>query len=96
MSNFYQTQLCILEFTFPNNVRHLMTLKEVNAKEAPELTQEEMISVQDLDDAFVLAQTENDAVYNLIKDLETSQTEACAQLRHHALMFILDQMNFTL
>ena len=58
-------------------MHHLMGLKEVNAKEAPELTQEEMISVQDLDDAFVLAQTENDAVYNLIKDLETSQTEAC-------------------
>ena len=64
-------------------MRHLMALKEVNAKEAPELTQEEVISVQDLDDAFVLAQTENDAVDNLIKDLETSQTEVCAQLRHH-------------
>ena len=60
-----------------------MALKEVNAKEAPELTQEEVISVQDLDDAFVLAQTENDAVDNLIKDLETSQTEVYAQLRHH-------------
>ena len=60
-----------------------MALKEVNAKEAPELTQEEVISAQDLDDAFVLAQTKNDAVHNLIKDLETSQTEACAQLRHH-------------
>ena len=60
-----------------------MTLKEVIAKEAPELTQEEVISVQDLDDAFVLAQTENDAVDNLIKDLETSQTEVYAQLRHH-------------
>ena len=60
-----------------------MALKEVNAKEAPELTQEEVISVQDLDDAFELAQTENDAVNNLIQDLETSQTEAYAQLRHH-------------
>ena len=60
-----------------------MALKEVNAKEAPQLAQEEVISVQDLDDAFVLAQTENDAVDNLIKDLETSQTELCAQMRHH-------------
>ena len=64
-------------------MRHLMALKEVNAKEAPELTQEEVISVQDLDHAFVLAQAENDAVDNLIKDLETNQTEVCAQLRHH-------------
>ena len=64
-------------------MRHLMALKELNAKEAPDLTQEEVISVQDLDDAFVHARTENDAVYNLIKDLETSQTEACAQLRQH-------------
>ena len=53
-----------------------MALKEVNAKEAPELTQEEVISVQDLDDAFVLAQAEKDATDNLIKDLDTSQTEA--------------------
>ena len=55
-----------------NVVRHLMALKEVNAKEGPELTQEEAISVQDLDDAFVLAQAEKDAADNLIKDLETS------------------------
>ena len=60
-----------------------MSLKEVNAKESPELTREEVISMQDLDDAFVLAQTENDAVDNLIEDLETSQTEVYAQLRHH-------------
>ena len=33
-----------------------MALKEVNAKEAPEMTQEEVIGLQDLDDAFVLAQ----------------------------------------
>ena len=59
-----------------------MAPKEVNEKEAPELTQEGVISVQDLDDAFVLAQTENDALDNLIKDLETSQTEVFAQLRH--------------
>ena len=60
-----------------------MALKEVNAKEAPELTQEEVISVQDLDDTFVLAQSEIDAVDNLIKDLETTQKEVYAQLRHH-------------
>ena len=36
-------------------MHHLMALKEVNAKEAPELTQEKVISAQDLDDAFVLA-----------------------------------------
>ena len=41
-------------------MRHLMALKEVNAKEAPEaeMTQEEVIGFQDLDDAFVLAQAE--------------------------------------
>ena len=60
-----------------------MALKEVNVNEAPQFTQEGVISVQDLDDAFVLAQTEIDAVDNLIKDLDTSQTEVCAQLRHH-------------
>ena len=43
-----------------NEVRHLMALKEVNAKEAPEaeMTQEEVIGFQDLDDAFVPAQVE--------------------------------------
>jgi len=51
-----------------------MALKEVNAKEAPEaeMTQEEVIGFQDLDDAFVLAQA---VVDNLIKDLDTSETE---------------------
>ena len=55
-------------------MRHLMALKEVNAKEAPEaeMTQEEVIVFQDLDDSFVLARA---AVYNLIKDLDTSETE---------------------
>ena len=52
-----------------------MALKDVNAKEAPEMTQEEVISVQDLDDAFVPAQAEKDAADNLIKDLDTIQTE---------------------
>ena len=52
-----------------------MALKEVNAKEAPEaeMTQEEVIGFQDLDDAFVLAQAAVDNLY--IKDLDTSETE---------------------
>ena len=52
-----------------------MALNEVNAKEALEMNQEEVISVQDLNDAFVLTQAEKYAADNLIKDLETSQTE---------------------
>ena len=35
-----------------------MALKQVNAKEAPEMTQEGVIGLQDLDDAFVLAQAQ--------------------------------------
>ena len=54
---------------------HLMALKEVNAKELPEMTQEEVMGLQDLDDAFVIAQAEKDAADNLIKDLNTSQTQ---------------------
>ena len=54
---------------------HLMALKEVNAKELPEMTQEEVMGLQDLDDAFVLAQAEKDAADNLIKDLDTNQTQ---------------------
>ena len=41
-----------------NEALHLLALKEVNAKEAPDMTQEEAIGLQDLDDAFVLAQAE--------------------------------------
>ena len=58
-----------------------MALKEVNAKQAPEMTQEEVIGLQDLDDAFVLAQAEKDAADKLIKDLDTSQTQMQAQLK---------------
>ena len=54
---------------------HLMALKEVNAKEFPEVTQEEVMGLQDLDGAFVLAQAEKDAADKLIKDLDTSQTQ---------------------
>ena len=39
----------------------MMALKEVNAKEAPEMTQEEVIGLQDLDDAFILAQAQKNA-----------------------------------
>ena len=54
---------------------HLMALKEVNAKELPEMTQEEVMGLQDLDVAFVLAQAERDAIDKVIKDLDTSQTQ---------------------
>ena len=54
---------------------HLMALKEVNAKELPEMTQEEVMGLQDLDVAFVIAQAERDAIDKLIKDLDTSQTQ---------------------
>ena len=59
-----------------NEARHLMALKEVNAKELSEMTQEEVFSLEDLDDAFVLAQAEKDAsVEDLIKDLDRAQTD---------------------
>ena len=54
---------------------HLMALKEVNAKELPEMTKGEVMGLQDLDDAFVLAQAEKDSIDNLIKDLDTNQTQ---------------------
>ena len=52
-----------------------MALKEVNAKEAPEMTQEEAIGLQDLDDAFVLAQAQKNTQDDLLEALDTSQTE---------------------
>ena len=58
-----------------NEVRHLMALTEVNTKELSEMAQEEVFSLEDLDDAFVLAQAEKDAsVEDLIKNLDTAQT----------------------
>ena len=51
----------------------LMALKEVNAKEAPEMTQEEVIALQGLNDAFVLAKAaaaKEEFVEDLIKDLD--------------------------
>ena len=58
-----------------NQVRHLLALKEVNAKEAPEMTQEELTGLEDLDDAFVLAQAEKSTADDLIKALDENQTE---------------------
>ena len=52
-----------------------MALKEVNAKEAPEMTQEEVIGLQDLDDAFILAQAQKNAQDDLLEALDTNQTE---------------------
>ena len=52
-----------------------MALKEVNAKEAPDMTQEEVIGLQDLDDAFVLAQAQKNAQDNSLETLDTSHTE---------------------
>ena len=54
---------------------HLLALKEVNAKEAPEMTQEEVIGLQDLDDAFVLAQAQKNAQDDLLETLDTNETE---------------------
>ena len=55
---------------------HLLALKEVNAKEAPEMTQEEVIGLQDLDDAFVLAQAEKTAQDEVLEALDESYTYA--------------------
>ena len=62
---------------------HLLALKEVNAKEAPEMTQEEVIGLQDLDDAFILAQAQKNAQDDLLEALDTNETEVYAQLIHH-------------
>ena len=60
-----------------------MALKEVNAKEAPEMTQEEVIGLQDLDDAFILAQAQKNAQDDLLEALDTNETKVQAQLIHH-------------
>ena len=54
---------------------HLLALKEINAKEAPEMTQEEVIGLQDLDDAFILAQAQKNAQDDLLEALDTNETE---------------------
>ena len=52
-----------------------MALKEVNAKEASEMTQEEVIGLQDLDDAFILAQAQKNAQDDILETLDTNETE---------------------
>ena len=52
-----------------------MGLKEVNAKEAPEMTQEEVFGLQDFDDAFILAQAQKNAQDDLLEALDTNETE---------------------
>ena len=52
-----------------------MALKEVNAKEAPVMTQEEVIGLQDLDDAFVLVQAQKNVQDDSLQTLDTSHTE---------------------
>ena len=53
-----------------------MALKEVNAKDLQEMTQEEVYSLKDLDDASVLAQDEKDAsVEDRMEDLDTAQID---------------------
>ena len=54
-----------------------MALKEVNAKEAPEaeMTQEEVIGFQDLMTHLYSPKLTKNATDDLIKDLDTSQTE---------------------
>ena len=44
-----------------------MALKEVNTKKVPEMTAEEVIGLQDLDDAFVLAQAEKNVQAGLFE-----------------------------
>ena len=54
-----------------------MALKEVNAKEAPDMTQEEVIALQDLDDAFVLAKdaANKASAEDLLMELDTNETD---------------------
>ena len=52
-----------------------MALKEVNAKEAPDMTQEEVIGFQDLDDTFDLAQAQKNTHDDSLETLDTSHTE---------------------
>ena len=59
-----------------NEVRHLMALKEVNAKEPPDMTQKEVIALKDLDDAFVLAKdaANKASAEDLLMELDTNET----------------------
>ena len=53
-----------------------MALKEVNAKEAPDMTQEEVIALQGFDDAFVLAKDAENKAFaeDLLMILDTNET----------------------
>ena len=57
-------------------MRHLMALKEVNAKESQEMTKKKSFALQDLDDALVLASTarKQGSAEDLIEGLDTKQT----------------------
>ena len=50
-----------------------MALKEVH--EAPDMTQEEVIGLQDLDDTFDLAQAQKNTHDDSLETLDTSHTE---------------------
>ena len=52
-----------------------MALIEVNAKEAPEMTQEEVFGLQDLDYAFILAQFQKNVQDDLLEVKDTNETE---------------------
>ena len=52
-----------------------MALKEVNTKEAPDMTQQEVIGLQDLDGAFLLAQAQKNAQDDSLETLDTSHAE---------------------
>ena len=59
------------------------------------MTQEEVIALQDLDDTFVLAKAaaaKEEFVEDLVKDLDTKQTDVQAYLR--PLMFIFRFVHF--
>ena len=60
-----------------------MALKEVNAKEAPEMTQEEVIGLQDLDDAFILAQAQKNAQDDILEALVLRYMQTKQRCRHN-------------
>ena len=62
-----------------NEVLHLLALKEITAKKAQEMTQKEVIGLQDLDDAFVLAQAEKTAQDEVLEALDESHTNVYAE-----------------
>ena len=73
---------------------HLMALKEVNAKEVPEMTAEEVIGLQDVDDAFVLAQAEK--MFKLTSQSLRYESHVDVVTIKIPLMFIIDELTVTL